>query len=54
MGNKPEEAYFVKCDRSTMTQSDFDNGRLIALVGLAPLKPAEFVVLRIHTSTLHS
>lgn len=54
MGNKPEEAYFVKCDRTTMTQHDIDNGQLIGLVGFAPLKPAEFVILRFHTSTLQS
>ncbi|WP_437656645.1 phage tail sheath subtilisin-like domain-containing protein [Sorangium sp. So ce1182] len=47
MGTKPEEAFFVRCDRSTMTQSDLDNGRLIVLVGVAPTKPAEFVVFRI-------
>jgi hypothetical protein len=47
MGTKPEEAYFVRCDRSTMTQNDIDNGRLICLVGVAPLKPAEFVIFRI-------
>jgi phage tail sheath protein FI len=47
MGTKPEEAYFVKCDRSTMTQDDLDNGRPIVLVGVAPVKPAEFVIIRI-------
>jgi hypothetical protein len=47
LGTKPEEAYFVKCDRSTMTQDDIDNGRLICLIGVAPLKPAEFVLFRI-------
>ena len=46
-GNKPEQAYFVKCDRSTMTQDDLDNGRLIALIGVAALRPAEFVIFRI-------
>lgn len=46
-GAQPEEAYFVKCDRSTMTQDDLDNGRLVALVGVAPLRPAEFVFFRI-------
>jgi len=44
---RPQEAYFVRCDRSTMTQADIDAGRLHILVGFAPLKPAEFVVLRI-------
>jgi phage tail sheath protein FI len=46
-GAKPEEAFFVKCDRETMTQTDIDNGRMICLIGVAPLKPAEFVILRI-------
>lgn len=47
LGEKPEKAYFVKCDRSTMTQNDLDNGRLICQIGVAALKPAEFVVFRI-------
>lgn len=44
-GNKPDEAFFVKCDSSTTTQTDIDNGVVNILVGFAPLKPAEFVVL---------
>lgn len=47
MGTKVEEAFFVKCDRTTMTQDDIDNGRLICLIGVAPVKPAEFVIFRI-------
>jgi phage tail sheath protein FI len=47
LGDKPEKAFFVRCDRSTMTQNDLDNGRLICLVGVAPLYPAEFVIFRI-------
>lgn len=47
LGSKPEEAYFVKCDRSTMTQNDLDNGRLVCLIGVAALRPAEFVIFRI-------
>jgi len=47
MGQKPEQAFFVKCDSTTMTQDDIDNGRLIMLVGIAPVKPAEFVIIRI-------
>ncbi len=47
LGEKPEKAYFVKCDRSTMNQNDLDNGRLVCLIGVAPLKPAEFVIFRI-------
>lgn len=46
-GNTAEEAFFVKCDRSTMSQGDIDNGRLICVIGVAPVKPAEFVVFRI-------
>jgi phage tail sheath protein FI len=46
-GEKPARAFFVKCDRTTMTQDDLDNGRLICLVGIAVLKPAEFVIIRI-------
>lgn len=47
MGNRPEDAFFVRCDRTTMTQNDLDNGRLICLIGVAPTYPAEFVVFRI-------
>jgi hypothetical protein len=47
MGTKSEEAFFVKCDRTTMTQDDIDNGRLICIIGIAPVKPAEFVIFRI-------
>jgi phage tail sheath protein FI len=46
-GDRPEAAFFVRCDRTTMTQNDLDNGRLICEIGVAPLKPAEFVVFRI-------
>ena len=51
LGTTPEQAYFVRCDRSTMTQADLDNGRLICLVGVAALKPAEFVIFRIGQKT---
>jgi len=47
MGTKPEEAFFVRCDSSTMTQNDIDNGRLIVEIGVAPVRPAEFVIIRI-------
>ena len=47
LGDTPATSYFVRCDRSTMTQNDLDNGRLVCLVGVAPLKPAEFVIFRI-------
>jgi uncharacterized protein len=46
-GTKPEQAFYVRCDRTTMTQDDIDNGRLIILVGIAPVKPAEFVIFRL-------
>jgi phage tail sheath protein FI len=52
LGTTPKEAYFVACDRSTMTQNDLDNGRLVCLVGVAPLRPAEFVIFRIGQKTL--
>jgi phage tail sheath protein FI len=47
LGDKPEQAFFVRCDRTTMTQNDIDNGGLICLIGVAPTKPAEFVIFRI-------
>lgn len=50
-GTKPEEAYFVRCDRSTMTQADLDAGRLVVLVGFASVRPAEFELLRIERAT---
>ncbi len=53
-GTKVEEAYFVKCDRTTMTQTDIDQGRLIVVVGVAPVKPAEFVIVRIGLWTAHA
>ena len=54
LGTKPEEAYFVRCDRTTMTQNDLDNGRLICLIGVAPVRPAEFVIFRIGQWTAES
>jgi phage tail sheath protein FI len=46
-GASPREAYFVKCDKETTTQNDIDRGIVNIVVGFAPLKPAEFVVLKI-------
>ncbi len=46
-GTTPREAYFVKCDRETTTQSDIDRGIVNIVVGFSPLKPAEFVVIKI-------
>lgn len=54
MGTTQEEAFFVKCDRTTMTQDDFDNGRLICMIGIAPVKPAEFVIMRISQKTIEA
>ena len=54
LGSSTKEAYFVRCDRSTMTQNDLDNGRLVCLVGVAPLYPAEFVIFRIGQKTADS
>lgn len=50
-GQKAGEAWFVRCDRSTMSQHDIDQGRLIVLVGVAPVKPAEFVIFRVGVRT---
>jgi uncharacterized protein len=47
LGDSPSQAYFVRCDQTTMTQNDLDNGRMICLIGVAVLKPAEFVIFRI-------
>jgi len=46
-GASPREAYFVQCDRDTTTQDDVDRGVVNIVVGFAPLKPAEFVVIKI-------
>jgi phage tail sheath protein FI len=51
LGSTPKVAYFVRCDRSTMTQNDLDNGRLVCEIGVAPLRPAEFVIFRIGQKT---
>lgn len=50
-GKKKHEAFFVRCDSTTMTQNDLGNGRLVALVGFAPVRPAEFVVIQICIQT---
>lgn len=46
-GTTPRDAYLVKCDKETTTQTDINNGVVNILVAFAPLKPAEFVVIRI-------
>ena len=51
MGNSPSEAFYIDIGRSTMTQDDIDNGRLVCVIGVAPVKPAEFVIFRITQKT---
>ena len=51
LGQTEDEAFFVTCDRTTMTQGDILNGRLICEIGIAPVRPAEFVVFRIFQNT---
>src|SRR5215218_1381612 len=46
-GKTPRDAYFVKCDKETTTQNDINQGRVNIVVGFAPLKPAEFVIIQI-------
>lgn len=50
-GSTPEEAFFVNIGRETMSQDDIDNGRLVCVIGVAPVKPAEFVIFRISQKT---
>lgn len=47
MGATPEQAFFVKCDSETNPQETIDAGQVITVVGVAPVKPAEFVIFRI-------
>ncbi|MEN6349439.1 MAG: phage tail sheath family protein [Syntrophomonas sp.] len=51
MGSSPAEAFYINIGRNTMTQDDIDNGRLICVIGVAPVKPAEFVIFRITQKT---
>lgn len=50
-GTSPDQAFFVNIGRMTMSQDDIDNGRLICIIGVAPVKPAEFVIFRITQKT---
>lgn len=50
-GATEDKAFFVRCEETTMTQEDIDNGRLICEVGVAPVRPAEFVIFRIFQHT---
>jgi phage tail sheath protein FI len=47
MGTSPEEAFFVKCDAETNPPEVVDAGMVITLIGIAPVKPAEFIIFRI-------
>lgn len=53
VGTTAEQAFFVRCDETTMTAADIAGGQLIALVGLAFIKPTEFSILRIEQSTVN-
>lgn len=53
-GSAPSEAFFVNIGRDTMSQDDIENGRLICVIGVAPVKPAEFVIFRISQKTSDS
>jgi len=50
-GSTPKDAYLVKCDSETTTQDDINKGVVNIIVGFAPLKPAEFVVIKIQQLT---
>ncbi len=47
VGNTPTQSFFVRCDRTTMTQADIDNGVVNIVIGVAPVQPAEFVIFTI-------
>jgi phage tail sheath protein FI len=53
-GRTEAEAFFITCDRTTMSQDDILNGRLICEIGIAPVRPAEFVIFRIFQHTAES
>ena len=50
-GTREQDAFFITCDQTTMTQDDILNGRLICEIGIAPVRPAEFVIFRIFQNT---
>lgn len=50
-GRTEEQAFFVTCNETTITRDEILNGRLICEIGLAPVRPAEFVVFRIFQNT---
>lgn len=47
VGDRPEDAFFVRCDKTTMTRVDIRRGRVIVQLGFAPIRPAEFVLLAV-------
>lgn len=51
VGHTATEAFFVRCDRTTMSQADIDGGLLVCVVGVATIRPAEFVIIRIEQVT---
>lgn len=51
VGRTPAEAYYVRCDRTTMTQADIDSGILVVLAGVALLRPSEFDIIRVRQTT---
>jgi len=50
MGRTAEEAFFVQCDEETNPSESIDAGQVVAVIGIAPVKPAEFVIFRIGQS----
>ena len=50
VGATPEEAFFVKCDAETNPAEVVDSGQVVTVIGIAPVKPAEFVIFRIGQS----
>jgi Bacteriophage tail sheath protein len=53
-GTTQDQAFFVRCDLTTMTQDDIDNGRLIWVIGVAVIRPAEFMIFRISQKTMEA
>ena len=51
LGARPAEAYFVHCGRTTMIQQDIGEGRLICVIGVAPFRPAEFLIIQVKQKT---
>ena len=48
LGAKTQEAFFVNCDKTTMNQNDINNGRINVVIGVAPVKAAEFIIFRVN------